>query len=441
MKLSKQLIAGIFTAGCSYALLTSYTGAGKQADNVNANGLSAVLPYDVTLRKTPPRILETTIRADFDLFSWESFVALNWRPDGKGVIGDRSDNPTVWETWKESYEIFLPDGKAPAPWGKGSFVPPACAKDKGTGLKLLAQVGKTPNVLDEMDQPFKTGPLIDQNGQYTRFEILVNREMFNYIEQNKLYSFDGQNQFKGKVVFPSGSINNKTYGAIMVKAAWKILGKGDDASRFHTAKALVYVPPTDDPVIRETCYVATVGLVGLHIGTKTDICPQWIWSTFEQVDNVPKYGNYSNNGHYNYFNPKQGYAEMNNAPARPWDPNIKGQKGSQIVRLNEIARGTDSLNMIFRKKLRAVNPKSVWQYYELVGTQWPVNPGQLPAGNPFPLFMANTTLESYIQGIVKDNKVQHIPGVSSSCMGCHNGATMKSTGQASDFTFLLERAQ
>lgn len=440
MKLTKKIFAGLLAAGCSYALLTSYIAADSTTNASKASGLSATLPYDVTLRKTQPRILETSIRADFDLFSWESFIALNWSPDGKGTIGDKGDNNTVWETWKESYEVFLPDGKAPAPWGKGAFVPPACAKGKGN-FKFLQQVGKTPNVLDEMDQPFKTGPLIDQNGQYTRFEILVNKEMFNYIDSAKLYSFDMQQKFKGIVDFPEGNISTKKHGAVMVKAAWKILGKGDDPSRFHTTKALIYVPPTDDPVMHETCYVATVGLVGLHIGTKTNVCPQWIWSTFEQVDNVPAYGKGTDNPHYNYFNKKQGYADMNNAPARPWNPNIKGQKGSQIVRLNTIAQGTDSLNKIYQKRLKAVNPKSVWQYYELVGTQWPVNPEQKPAGNPFPLFMANTTLESYIQGIVENGKVSHVNGVSSSCIGCHNGATMKANGKASDFTFLLERAQ
>ena len=28
-----------------------------------------------------------------------------------------------------------------------------------------------------------------------------------------------------------------------------------------------------------------MGLVGLHIAHKTQHAPQWIWSTFEQVDN------------------------------------------------------------------------------------------------------------------------------------------------------------
>lgn len=449
MKLNnkKLIYAGLLAFGSSYALFVS---CGSSGTNNNQTGvgqqqggqlLSPDLPFDVTIRQVPNKQLETTIRADFDLFSWQSFVALNWSNDSNQKIGANGDNSTIWETWKESYEVFLADGKTPAPWGQGSFVPPACAPPVGDDVKLLLQVGKTPNVLDELDQPFKTGPLIDQNGQYSRFEILMNEEMFNYVYDNGLYSFTKQQQFKGTVDFPSGNNSTKKWGAIMVKAAWKILGKDDDASRFHTTKALIYVPPTEDPVIPETCYVATVGLVGLHIGTKTEICPQWIWSTFEQVDNVPTFGQPVDKNHYNYYNPANGDKDLNNAPPRPWNPNIKGQRPSQVKRLDPIYTGTDSLNKIFQQQFREVNPKSVWQYYQLVGTQWPVNPEQKPAGNPFPVYMANTTLETYIQGVVEGDKVKFVPGVTSSCIGCHNGATMKSNGKASDFTFLLERAQ
>jgi hypothetical protein len=96
---------------------------------------------------------------------------------------------------------------------------------------------------------------------------------------------------------------------------------------------------------------------------------------------------------------------------------------------------TDSIHKLFT----AVNPKSVWQYYELVGTQWPVHASQLPMGDPFPVFMANATLESYIQGTVNNGKVVYTQGVTSSCIGCHNGATTLG-GRTSDFTYLLRTA-
>ena len=55
-------------------------------------------------------------------------------------------------------------------------------------------------------------------------------------------------------------------------------------------------------------------------------------------------------------------------------------------------------------------------------------------GAPAPLFLGNTTLETYIQGTV--------PQASSSCTHCHLNATMaEGQNNFSDFTYLLERAQ
>lgn len=397
-------------------------------------GLSPHLPFDVTIVGND---MATTVRRSFDTFSWESFIALNWSKDSTELIGINGDNATVWETWKNSGDVFLEEGAKPTPWGVPNQIPAACSIKDG---KFLVMVGKTPDVLNELELPFKTGPLIDQNGNYSRFEILMNQEMFEYIDDNELYSFDGQQAFDIPAVFPEGSKQTKEWGAIMVKGAWKVMGENDDPSKFHTVEAIVYTPAQENPKINESCFKATVGLVGLHIGTKTKISPQWIWSTFEQVDNVPTFNEARDKDHYNYFNASAD-REINEAAARPWNPNIPNQIPTQVERLTPIDAGTATLNSEYQEKLRSVNPNSVWQYYELVGTQWPVTPTDLPLGNPFPQFLGNATLETFIQGVIKDNKVELAPNVSTSCMHCHNGATMSSTGKASDFTFLLDRAQ
>ena len=59
--------------------------SGKDSTNTSLTDsgqttLSSSLPYDVTIAPTDT-VLQTQIRADFDLFSWESFIALNWSPD------------------------------------------------------------------------------------------------------------------------------------------------------------------------------------------------------------------------------------------------------------------------------------------------------------------------------------------------------------------------
>ena len=391
------------------------------------------------------------IQEDFDIFSWNSFISLNW-PPGPGGEGDPNkkpgegpdgDNPTVWEGYQDSSAIFLPGGKTPE-WGKGPAVPEVCRALYQPGKKLLWQVGKTPDVLEETTQPFDTGPLVDQNGVYARFQILVNRNMFDYILGNSLYSKAGQQAFGGTVKFPCGG--GQQLGAIMVKSSWKVLGKGDDPSRFHVSKALVYTPASTDPPIEESCSEQTVGLVGLHIAHKANSAPQWVWSTFEQVDNVPteaavKQGSLA--AHYNFFDPACKDCQVNEPPPRPWIPNQPGQP-VQVVRMDVLpdfaTASAKKHNAVAQGLYKQINPASVWQYYELVSTQWPTDPGPGncdasatdPFGNPAPQFLANTTLETYVQGST--------PNVSSSCIECHGNAAM-TTGKASDFTYLLERAQ
>lgn len=415
--------------------------------------LSPAIPFDVTVPNSPPPTLQS-LQHDFDLLSWQTFVAMNWpvlpngQPNKSQSPGQHGDNATVWETWKDSSEIFLANGAPPAPWGAPtappSTLPAACRGLWKPGLRVLSQVGKTPNVLTESIQPFNTGPLIDQNGRYARFDILVNQSMFDTIVANKLYNKAAQKNITS-VVFDCGDAAKQLVGAIMVKSAWKILSPAEIKSgRFHTLQALIYTPPSTNPPIKENCEPATVGLVGLHIVHKTSGAPQWVWSTFEQVDNCPTEGLAANKAGYNFYNKNTPAAPINTPPPRPWDPNTTEPpaRRPQIVRTAALDDATQKLNAAWQASLRAVNPTSVWQYYELISTQWPTAPApgcdvatSAPAnmsGAPAPQFLANTCLESYIQG--------KVPNTSSSCIECHLNATT-TTAAFSDFTYLLQRAQ
>lgn len=413
--------------------------------------LSPDIPFD--LQAKPPFTVEG-LQPQFDQLSWQTFVAMNWpalpngTPNRSRQIGQDKDNPTVWETWRESSTIFLPNGVPPAPWGTPAAtsqpVPAACRALLQPGVRLLVQVGKKPGILTEAIQPFGTGPLIDQQGRYARFEILVNQSIFDTIFNQKLYSKQAQ-QSAGVAVFECGNTTTKSVGAIMVKAAWKLLSAEEKASkRFHSVQAVVYTPASQVPPISEKWELTTVGLVGLHVVHKTAGSPQWIWSTFEHVDNCPTDGIPADHPHYNFYRKGDAAMPINTPPDRPWDPNAIEPVGrrSQIVRLIPIDPPTQTLNRRWQTALRAVNPASVWQYYQLVGTQWPAAPAKgcdvastAPAnmsGAPAPQFLGNTTLESYIQGKTSN--------VSSSCIECHLNATTTSGG-FSDFTYLLQRAQ
>ncbi|NER26510.1 MAG: cytochrome C [Symploca sp. SIO1C4] len=395
--------------------------------------LSFKLPYDVDLSNS--NTLETR-QHDFDVFSWQSFIALNWPTlpnesvNTRELIGSKGDNATVWEAYKEAYQVFLPDGKTPPFWGQTGKLPRACQNLKTSRKFVFRMSQKVANeVLDADEQVFNTGPLIDQQGQYVRYAIHFNDRIFDYILNNNLYSKQGQDNFDAEVNFPSGNNDNQEVGAIILKSAWKVLDpQQDDASRFHKIKALVYTPASAEPLVKESCQLKTMGMVGLHIARKTKSAPQWVWSTFEHVDNleVPP-----NSGLKPlFFNPESKVPE-NQPPPKPWNPNLPAQP-SQVTRVIPIDQATKNLNSQWQAKLRQVNEQSVWQYYQLVSTQWPANPTRSAAGDPAPQFLANITMETYIQG--------RVPNVSSSCVLCHINSTM-TNGKFSDFTYLLERAK
>ena len=65
------------------------------------------------------------------------------------------------------------------------------------------------------------------------------------------------------------------------------MGPNDNPLQFHKVDALVYTPPPTIPKVAESCVKQTMGLAGLHIAHKTLNEPQWLWSTFEHVKNVP----------------------------------------------------------------------------------------------------------------------------------------------------------
>ena len=57
---------------------------------------------------------------------------------------------------------------------------PNPASSSGTPDKIIFQLGE-----EAFNQPFKTGPLIDQDGNYALFDILMNKPMFDYILTNE----------------------------------------------------------------------------------------------------------------------------------------------------------------------------------------------------------------------------------------------------------------
>ncbi|MDP9171867.1 MAG: hypothetical protein M3N54_14720, partial [Acidobacteriota bacterium] len=212
---------------------------------------------------------------------------------------------------------------------------------------------------------------------------------------------------------------------------------------FHTAHVLMYQPAVTTPSpgnqpVEASCKPATVGLTGIHIVHKTSTDPQWLWSSFEHVNNDPTNADVTAKTlapSYLFYDPACPVSRcpVNMPPPRPWNPNVvpfPNNFKSQIVRTASLTAEVKTMNTGFE----GVLAQSVWKNYMLVSTQWPANAQSKtdPTGAPAPTFLANTTMETYVQGTT--------PLSSSSCIECHNRAT-DTQGKKSDFTYLLQGAQ
>jgi hypothetical protein len=469
------------------------------ADQDRSLILNSDLPCQEKVSATGPETVGLeNLQRGFDVYSWRTFIALNSPADGMTtILNSKPETPTRWESmanFKQLLGVMLPARMQPPKWPADTagmkaererLVPVECQDEhKKHPDWMIVQM-----IEESFNEPFKTGPLIDQQGHYAIFDILMNRQMFNYISDHHLYSKDGQQSAANSglaVDFPVGQ-NSKDAtptqkavvadtGAFMLKVSWKILGPDEPKpDSFHQAKALVLMPPPVDPKAKRLCLPETLGLIGFHAVHKTASRPQWIWTSFEHVRNVPDRDEVAArkfDGPYNFFNVncKDGCPEVNATPPRQfWQPDpalplkFKDTKfRSQIVRETPLTDAAKNMNKIFHSMLKG----TVWENYILLSTQWPSlfsgctslhspNPAEpLPNTDfqkqpdmncsPAPTYFANSTLETYSQG--------EIPLASSSCIACHGNAVGFQTSASnqkpgevglnqSDFTFILEKAQ
>jgi hypothetical protein len=187
----------------------------------------------------------------------------------------------VWESYKTVEQVFLPGAANPGPWD--TIKPPSTlaaslsAKVSSGSVRLLKMDSKVsrpvlsniarhgasmdPTILNSITQA-AGGTLYDLNGNPVYYEVAMNRDEYEYIVQNGLCNANTQATYAQTtdIVLPSGQSKYGQYGALEVKAAWKILTPVEFKSgRFHTVQALIPGTSALAPV------TVTVGLVGFHM--------------------------------------------------------------------------------------------------------------------------------------------------------------------------------
>lgn len=434
---------------------------------------SWIVPQDVK-----PSNGNSPSQTDWLNFAWQTFVALNWPaavpassagisglPNTQLSIGASSSNevmiPTVWLTFRSEANTMLPEAQNPGPWlGSPLPLPAACQAltppysiSPGFQPMLLNMVSKFgPNNVSEASGP----PLIDQSGWFITYDIRLNQSEYTYIQLNGYYNAATQQSIetnKGQLVgFPrtgQESMFNPPlpplaqYGALEVKAAWRVLDPAKDQviiPRYYTQVG--YFLQADGT----TCEGPVLfGLIGLHILRLTPTTPAtWFWATFEQVDNVtspPSSASPATLAASNTPNGSCGAGQYNQAPSGfpagkniPWNNTNPPVNVCQVTNVSSIVQ---QINQNWQGNLAG----TVWANYQLIDT---INPSvqEGPAyGIPISTATVNTnilasaTMETYTQGSG--------PGKGQSCMDCHafatpQGATQNSSNQI--FTFLLSNA-
>ncbi len=408
-------------------------------------------------------------RPYFDYFNWQNFIALMWpskvgshgvpyKPNDKSVFGKyNADLLPVWLGYKSAFDLFPQNGTKPIAWERNNGTAVCRNIKPGDKRAVLISGSQFTSVADELDQAFG-GPLPDQTGIFTRYEVRMNKVEYDYVRDNGYYN--KSNWPSDGVNFPAGN-GKDISGVIEVKAAWRDLRKVDPKfhHRFFTLdNVLVSIPETctDNPnsMIVCDCEATKVGLVGFHIAQKTPDFPQWVWSTFEQVDNLGEDPSTPKEMQPSYYDPELYKKFPNvmraNPAAHPGSNRVPDAEDFNpepinVVRLSQIpdtpkpAAGetdysTTGMNKMYREMLKG----TVWEHYQLIGSQWPQLPSisaKTPTDNdfgcedgteaqaggmPFPQCqLANITMETYHQY--------------DSCMNCHQGAQRA----GADFSWIL----
>ena len=254
----------------------------------------------------------------------------------------------VWETFKEASEVFQTNALPPTAWTATRTLPAAFgATQKRGNLKATSRFG-----LKGLygTSKFAGGPALDltefseaaPNGAWltaqalmknhlTLFEKRMNEDEFNYVVSNRLYNAANQAPFAltNGINLPDGSaafLSYGTVGAIEIKGAWIELDDPTLWPLFKISQAYVSYPTTNGMTVPR---LATVGLVALHIIRKTPNAQQFVWSTFEHVNNSPSTSDLQNQtlkAWYTYYsancvtNSDYYGCQWNRAPSPGTDP-------------------------------------------------------------------------------------------------------------------------
>ncbi len=361
--------------------------------------LSSQIAQDLTIKN------RRQMQKEFDEFSWLLFVALNWPANAEGKaskeleIGSAPDARRVWQSYPYAEEVFLSDVR----------------NSKNASSPNNRLVAVAPHSYTFLESVVNT-PLVDKKGNYIVYEIRLNPEEFEQV--NKLwnnYHDEVKNYGKYDFEFKPSSME--------VRAAWRLFDSStrqEEKDRYYITEQKICIPEEYSITSNPFCKKQKLGLVGFHIAYKVNTTipladggtlkkvPQWIWATFEQVDNLKDVDQLNlkstlfqcesedSRNCNQTTDVKYPYLWKEEAPYAV-TTGEKEQTPTQVKRIAPILSTANTLNPKWQNKLE----KSVWKYYQLIGSQWDQNP-------PCSVFSSENTYcknrQRYIEKLIREGK-------------------------------------
>jgi hypothetical protein len=365
---------------------------------------------------------------DFYKFAWQTFLFVT-QPVAQ------NDPRAAFTTYKTPADVFNATHLLgmPSPAARGDLV-----------LTPRLRKPTHANSLDGVQQATSKGVLVDQNGRAVYYGLHINDAFVDFVK--------GKNKANLDLTNPTNIMNAPaddlqfTPGCLELKSSWRVVAQGEDASNYYTTTAtLPTLKMQNNQVIVDNSTPipnVKVALVGLHVVGVVNGHPEFIWATFEHVDNAPDLP-VGVAPHSTLQSP---------APDRDWtfcpkgtmanlcnqNPNGDSKNPLQLVDpTNQIlspkvpiyrlfAFGGDDPRAIISLSTtvheRLPKERSVWKNYELIGATWVADPSTSfksdPNANGFGFNvnlqagatqLSNSTMETFTQDV-------------SNCFGCHNTA-------------------
>ena len=389
------------------------------------------------------KIPGTSTNCDFHIFSWQWFLYL-MNPN------DTTSNLRNFENRSLFHVVDLD----------------TCASVDTGAFIVSNRNGLTPSVL-------KVAAMPDIPGQAGPGDALYDKNT-NIVFYNRRFTTNECGVFNNGN-FPVASDANASFPTgvnqvVELKSSWRIMGSSDDKSRYYVIQADI-----------EGIGAKDLGMIGFHVVVNTGAHPEFIWATFEHMDNtpdckvvIPSHGfaraqptngwsfasstcntcvskNYTDGADLTSLCKTQ--CDFNGNGSKPVLDNngnvliqgVAGQTPSNICLdayygdqpapqnvhnvpniqfLNTLLVGPSGIIT----NLPATNPMAVFKNYFLGGAQWTdvskiKSPGQqfdsVIAGSTY---LANSTLESFTQSGAS---------FTNGCFTCHSGASDNNTAAAS----------